>query len=128
MGRRRWPTYNGAMPASHPLVIGLALLSASLAAAAQAPAAPATPAIARAQDPALEPSRSNQTIERIRTEDGGSRIDELRVGGQTQSIVVQPKCGRPICGADRARVVRGSGISCASKPPLARLLPLICPL
>ena len=95
MVRRRRPTYNVAMPASHPLVIGLALLSASLAAAAQAPAAPATPAIARAQDPALEPSRSNQTIERIRTEDGGSRIDELRVGGQTQSIVVQPKLDMP---------------------------------
>ena len=97
MVRRRRPTYNVGMPASHPLVIGLALLSVSLAAAAQAPAAqaPAAPAIARAQDPALEPSRSNQTIERIRTEDGGSRIDELRVGGQTQSIVVQPKLDVP---------------------------------
>lgn len=80
------------MRPTQPLVIGLALLCVSLAAAAQAPAAPA---IVRAQDPALEPSRSNQTIERIRTEDGGSRIDELRVGGQTQSIVVQPKLDVP---------------------------------
>ncbi|WP_042426824.1 hypothetical protein [Comamonas granuli] len=37
--------------------------------------------------------RLNQRTERIRVEDGGSRIDELRVGGQTQSITVQPKVG-----------------------------------
>ena len=43
----------------------------------------------------IAPSRTNQTIERIRTEDGGSRIDELRVGGETQSITVQPKVGMP---------------------------------
>ena len=35
--------------------------------------------------------RSNQRTERIQIEDGGSRVDELRVGGQTQSISVQPK-------------------------------------
>jgi hypothetical protein len=50
---------------------------------------------ARPGDPALEPGRANQTIERLRTEDAGSRIDELRVGGQTQSIVVQPKGDMP---------------------------------
>ena len=38
-------------------------------------------------------NRLNQRTERIRVEDGGSRIDELRVGGQTQSITVQPKGG-----------------------------------
>lgn len=37
--------------------------------------------------------RGNQRTERIRVEDGGSRVDELRVGGQTQSITVQPKTG-----------------------------------
>ncbi|MCK6416958.1 MAG: hypothetical protein L6Q63_15720 [Giesbergeria sp.] len=37
--------------------------------------------------------RLNQRAERIHVEDGGSRIDELRVGGQTQSITVQPKVG-----------------------------------
>jgi hypothetical protein len=42
----------------------------------------------------LDP-RQNQKIERIVTEDAGSRIDELRVGGQTQSIVVQPKADVP---------------------------------
>ncbi len=37
--------------------------------------------------------RPDQTIQRIRIEDAGSRIDEVRVGGQTQSITVQPKVG-----------------------------------
>ncbi len=37
--------------------------------------------------------RPEQTIQQIRTEDAGSRIDEVRVGGVTQSIVVQPKTG-----------------------------------
>jgi hypothetical protein len=37
--------------------------------------------------------RNNQRTERIRVEDEGSRVDELRVGGQTQSITVQPKTG-----------------------------------
>ena len=40
-----------------------------------------------------QPDRLNQRTERIRVEDGGSRVDELRVGGQTQSITVQPKVG-----------------------------------
>ena len=39
--------------------------------------------------------RRNQKIERIRIEDNGARIDELRVGGQTQSITVQPKANVP---------------------------------
>jgi len=37
--------------------------------------------------------RSNQRTERIQIEDAGSRVDELRVGGQTQTISVQPKTG-----------------------------------
>lgn len=38
-------------------------------------------------------SRLEQRTERIHLEDGGSRVDELRIGGQTQSITVQPKVG-----------------------------------
>ncbi len=37
--------------------------------------------------------RADPLIQRIRVEDAGSRIDEVRVGGQTQSITVQPKMG-----------------------------------
>lgn len=39
--------------------------------------------------------RRNQKIERIHLEDSGSRIDEVRYGGQTQSITVQPKADVP---------------------------------
>ena len=42
----------------------------------------------------LDP-RKNQKIERIHVEDAGNRIDEVRVGGQTQSITVQPKAAVP---------------------------------
>ena len=42
----------------------------------------------------LDP-RSNQKIERIVVEDAGNRIDELRVGGQAQTITVQPKAAVP---------------------------------
>ena len=70
------------------LILAPALLAAALPVLAQAPAA-------RLVDPAVQPSRTNQTIERIRTEDGGTRIDELRVGGQTQNITVQPKNDMP---------------------------------
>ena len=42
----------------------------------------------------LDP-RQNQKIERIVTEDAGNRIEEVRVGGQTQSVTVQPKAPVP---------------------------------
>lgn len=63
---------------------------------AQNPAqAPAQPTPQQAQQPSGEEQqgegRLNQRIERLTVEDGGSRIDELRVGGQTQSITVKPK-------------------------------------
>ena len=35
----------------------------------------------------------DKSMQRIRTEDSGTRIDEVRVGGETQSITVQPKSG-----------------------------------
>ena len=39
--------------------------------------------------------RRNQKVERIRLEDAGSTIDEVRYGGQTQSITVQPRANVP---------------------------------
>jgi hypothetical protein len=39
--------------------------------------------------------RGNQRIEHIRIEDGRNTIDELRVGGRTQNITVQPKSSAP---------------------------------
>lgn len=40
-------------------------------------------------------SSSNQLIERIQVEGASTRIDEVRVGGETRSITVQPKGGLP---------------------------------
>ena len=80
---------------------GLAALSLAFSAWAQAPAPAPGASAAGAQGPALErdestePGRANQRIERIRVEDAGSRVDELRVGGQTRSITVQPKTVGP---------------------------------
>lgn len=62
---------------------------ASAAAFAQAPAKLPAPA----ETPATK--TPEQTIERIRHEDAGSRIDELRVGGETKAITVQPKGDAP---------------------------------
>ena len=53
-------------------------------------------AAAAQEAPADKPEgRKNQKIERIHVEDSGSKVDELRVGGQTQQIVVQPKARVP---------------------------------
>ncbi len=38
---------------------------------------------------------TEQKIERIRHEDASTRIDELRVGGESKSITVQPKADVP---------------------------------
>ena len=45
------------------------------------------------QNPEQDKGRLNQRTQRIQIEDAGSKVDELRVGGQTQSISVQPKTG-----------------------------------
>ena len=50
-------------------------------------------------------------IERIRTEDAGSRIDELRVGGETQQITVQPKAAVPAYEVKPATGARGTAPS-----------------
>jgi hypothetical protein len=50
--------------------------------------------------------RRNQKIERIQHEDAGSRVEELRVGGQTQSITVQPKADVPEYGISATDLAR----------------------
>ncbi|WP_288638447.1 hypothetical protein [Comamonas kerstersii] len=60
--------------------------------AASSPSA-TQPETAATQEPAKQGDRHNQRIERIQHEDGGSRVDELRVGGETKNITVQPKVG-----------------------------------
>ena len=88
---------------------------------AQAPAAP--PALPAAPTGIAPPKRlldappasqptvpggTDQTIQRIRTEDAGSRIDELRVGGETQQITVQPKTTVPSYEVRPAEGARGN--------------------
>jgi hypothetical protein len=63
-------------------------------AAAPLASAPASPTAAPSASAQRE-SRGSQKIERIVVEDSGTRIDELRVGGETQSITVQPKGNLP---------------------------------
>lgn len=86
--------YNRAMRAVHSLLL-LALASAPAFAQNSSQNAPQGAPDGREQLSRSEqkPDRLNQRTERIRVEDGGSRVDELRVGGQTQSITVQPKVG-----------------------------------
>lgn len=74
------------------------LLFVLLACAAAQAQTPAPSVAASAQPAAREPQpagRANQRIERVRIEDAGARVDELRYGGETQSIVVQPKADLP---------------------------------
>ncbi|TWO68698.1 hypothetical protein FN976_22125 [Caenimonas sedimenti] len=47
------------------------------------------------QESAPADPRLNQKIERIVIEDEGSRVEEVRVGGQTQSVTVQPRGALP---------------------------------
>ncbi|HOB66794.1 hypothetical protein [Ottowia sp.] len=39
--------------------------------------------------------RRTQRVEHIQHEDAGSRVDEVRVGGETRTITVKPKAGVP---------------------------------
>ncbi len=47
------------------------------------------------QEPPQAEGRKNQKVERIHVEDTAVVIDEVRYGGQTQSITVQPKANVP---------------------------------
>lgn len=69
-------------------------LSLSLAIGLSAQAQQGNPAPV-ADAAAAQGTLVEQSSERIRLEDKGSVIDELRVGGQTRSIDVQPKGGMP---------------------------------
>ncbi len=79
--------YNTGMKTALRLLFVAALAALPLAAAVAQTPAPAEAAVREKQ------ARPDRKIERIRTEDGGTRIDELRVGGETQQITVQPKTG-----------------------------------
>ena len=95
------------------LLLTAALAALPLATAlAQTPAADSAPT-AQAAKPA-GPARPDKKIERIRTEDAGTRIDELRVGGETQQITVQPKTGGAAYEVRPAEGARGTAPAAAS--------------
>ena len=78
------------------VLIALPVGTAALAQTTATGTATAAPTVTPPQASQTAPARSTrpeQAIQRIRTEDAGSRIDEVRVGGETQSITVQPKTG-----------------------------------
>ena len=88
------------------IVTALAVLP--LAAAVAQTAAPAEAAVG------AKAAGTDKKIERIRTEDAGTRIDELRVGGETQQITVQPKNGGAAYEVKPAEGARGSAPAAAS--------------
>jgi len=104
-----WTFYNDQMRAAH-LPLLLVCLATGLVQAQTA-----TPA------PAEQADKAEPRVENIRHEDAGSRIDELRVGGETKSITVKPKGDAPAyevgpesnnrnpAAADRERGAGGSG-------------------
>jgi hypothetical protein len=75
------------LPVRHTLAV-LACVLPLAAAQAQSPVpAPAPDAAAQSGTA----GRQNQKIENIHVEDSGASVDEVRYGGQTQSIKVTPK-------------------------------------
>jgi hypothetical protein len=82
-----------------PFLLAALVVCFAVPAGAQVPSdsaeATSSPAAQAKADSARPAGRPDQQIERIRTQDAGSRIDELRVGGETQSITVQPAANVP---------------------------------
>lgn len=83
-----------------PLMVFSALMTCASLSLAQTPqpaaTAKATLDVSATSSQANQPaSKANQLVERISVEDASTRIDEVRFGGQTRSITVQPKGGMP---------------------------------
>lgn len=88
MGR----AYNRAMRAVTPLLL-LALATGPALAqnTSQNTHQPTSDVAHKLSNQEQKSNRSEQRTERIHLEDGGNSVDELRVGGQTKTITVQPK-------------------------------------
>ena len=79
------------------------------------------------QEPEQLGGRSNQRTERIHIEDAGTRVDELRVGGRTQVISVQPKANVPVYEVQspdgaRSRAGSNSGAETTTAPRVWNVL------
>jgi len=102
-----------ALPFLRPPTLAVAALSLSLlapvASFAQAPRSPEL-----TEGPAPRTPRVEQKVERLHVADEGTSIDEVRYGGQTQSITVQPKGAKeydvaPTVGPRRRAAERDGG-------------------
>lgn len=94
------------------LALSLPLATAQAQTAGVAGTAPAPQAAAAAPAAPAEDGRRNQKIEHITVEDSGARVDEMRYGGVTQSISVQPKNAMPayeVQPTDERRARQGDG-------------------
>ena len=80
-------------PYNWPMRLQSILLVPLLACTALAAQTVPSPPLVQESQP-LE-GRKNQRVERIHVEDEGAAIDEIRYGGQTQSITVRPKANVP---------------------------------
>ena len=102
-----------AQPALRSLLLAALAVLPLAAAVAQTATRPAQ-ATEQAAEQRKDATRTEAKIEHIRTEDAGTRIDELRVGGQTQQITVQPKTGAPAYEVKPAEGSRGAAPAATS--------------
>ena len=86
-----------------PLLAGSAALAQNINRNGQGPATDGRAVLAQ---PDRSEGRKNQKVERIRLQDSGSTIDEVRYGGQTQSITVQPRANVPEYGISPTDLAR----------------------
>ena len=105
-----------ALPFLRPTTLAVAALSFSLLAPAAsfAQAAPAAQPPELTEGPAPRTPRVEQKVERLHVSDEGTSIDEVRFGGQTQSITVQPRGAKeydvaPTVGPRRRAAERDGG-------------------
>ncbi|MEJ8854106.1 hypothetical protein WKW79_05975 [Variovorax robiniae] len=82
-------------PVRHTLAVFACVLPLAAVQAQTPSPAPAQPAPDQRPVPDGASGRQNQKIENIHVEDGNATVDEVRYGGQTQSITVKPKGTAP---------------------------------
>lgn len=102
-----------ALPFLRPPTLAVAALSLSLLAPV-ASFAQAAPPAELTEGPAPRTPRVEQKVERLHVADEGTSIDEVRYGGQTQSITVQPRGAKeydvaPTVGPRRRAAERDGG-------------------
>jgi hypothetical protein len=97
----------GAMALSSAACLAQAAAPTPAKAVTSAPKAPGAPNAPKATAPAIDESAgSNEPrVQQTVVEDDGARIDELKVRGHTQRIVVSPKRG----GAAPYEIITGDG-------------------